>query len=126
MTSKKHTRHKLLLDEGLYPKESFPNLNNLHVLKHVNHDLKKGSTKDSNIYKLAVQNNFLVVVYNIKDFKPFIAPNKPSAISISTNVPIEQIDKKVCKVLKKLKPSQTKGHLISITNEKTTIKKILV
>lgn len=117
MTSKKHTRYTLLLDEGVYPKESFPNLNNLYVLKHINHDFKKSGTPDSRIYKLAQKNNSLVVVYNIKDFRPLIAPNKPSVISLSTNLTIKQIDKKICKVLKTLKPSQTKGHLISITNE---------
>ena len=126
MTSKKLIRHTLLLDEGVPPKERFPKLNNLHVVKHINHDFKKGGSKDQNIYKLADKNHFLVVVYNTKDFKPLITPNKPSVISLSTNLTNEQIDKKICKALKALKPSQVRGHLISITNEKTTIKKILV
>ena len=126
MTSKKHIRHILLLDEGVPPKERFPKLNNLHVVKHINHDFKKGGSKDQNIYQLADKNHFLVVVYNTKDFKPLITPNKPSVISLSTNLTNEQIDREVCKMLKTLKPSQTKGHIITITNENIKITKILV
>ena len=117
MTSKKHTRHTLLLDEGLPPKESFPKLNNLHTLRHINHDLKKGGSKDKNIYDLARKNKYMVVVFNTKDFKPLITIDKPSVISLSTVLKNKQIDFKICKILKKLKPNQTKGYLITITNE---------
>ncbi len=123
MTSKKHTRHKLLLDEGLPRKESFPKLNNLHTIRHINHDLKKGGSKDKSIYDLAEKMGYIVVVFNTKDFKPLITKNTPSVISLSTGLTNSQIDVKVCKVLKKLKPSEAKGHLISITNERDSMKK---
>ncbi len=117
MTSRKHTRHKLVLDEGLPRKESFPKLNNLHTLRHINHDLKKGGSQDQSVYDIEERNEYIVVVFNTKDFKPFIMSDTPSVIALSTGLTAAQIDIKLCKVLKKLKPSQTKGYLISITNE---------
>ena len=126
MTSKKHTRHKLLLDEGLPRKKSFPKLNNLHTARHINHDLKKGGMKDKDIYILAEETEYIVAVFNTKDFKPFISEAKPSVIAISTGLTNAQIDVKLCKVLKKLNPSERKGHLISITNEGENIKKLSI
>lgn len=123
MTSKKHTRHKLLLDEGLPRKESFSKLNNLHTLRHINHDLKKGGSKDKTIYKLAEKMGFIGMVFNTKDFKPLIRVNTPSVITLSTALTNTQIDMKVIKVLRRLKPSERKGHLISLTNEGDSIKR---
>ena len=124
MTSKKHIRHKLLLDEGLPRKESFPKLNNRHTLRHINHDLKKGGSSDSSIYSLAEIIDALIVVFNTKDFKPFITVDKPSVIALSTNITNKIIDNKLCRLLKELNPRERKGHLISITNEGVTFHKI--
>lgn len=124
MSSNKRTRYNLLLDEGLPPKVRFPDLNNLHTVKHINHDLKKGGVKDLAIYKLAEKEGYIVVVLNTKDFKPLIDANKPTVISISTGLSNRQIDLKLCKLLKDLKPSEQSGHLISISNEGIHIKKI--
>lgn len=124
MRSKKHIRYKLLLDEGLSPKEKFPNLNNLHSLKHIKHDFKKGGAKDPQIYKLAEKENCMVVVFNTKDFKPLIDGNKPTVISLSTGLPNQQIDLKICKVLRGIKRNEQVGHLISITNEGIIVKEI--
>lgn len=123
MSSKKHTRYKLLLDEGLPPKESFPKLNNLHNLKHINHDLKQGGAKDPAIYKLAEENGYLVVVLNTKDFKPMLEKEKPTIISLSSGITNKKIDQKICGILKKLKPGQKTGHIISVSNEGTVINK---
>src|SRR4051812_4553429 len=112
MTSKKHIRHSLLLDEGLPRRESFPQLNNLHTLRHINHDLKKGGAKDYHIYKIAQEFGFMVVVFNTKDFKPLITENKPSVIALSTGLTNAQIDTKLVKVLRSIKPSERTGHLI--------------
>ncbi len=123
MTTRKHTRYKLLLDEGLPRRESFPKLNNLHTLKHINHDLKKGGAKDKNIYEFAEEYDYIVVVFNTKDFKPLISNDKPSVIALSTGLTNTQFDIKICKILKMLKPSERKGHLISISNEGEIITK---
>src|SRR3989338_4572605 len=114
MPSRKHIRYKLLLDEGLPSKETYFKTNNYHNVKHIKHDLRKGGAKDPLVYSLAVNDNRIPVVFNTKDFKPLIKRNSNSVISLSTNLSNEQADLKIRKALKKLKPSQTKGHLISI------------
>lgn len=126
MSSKKHTRYKLLLDEGLPPRERFPQLNNLHAIQHIKHDLKKGRSKDPEIYKIAEKEKRMVLVFNTKDFKPLIEPQKPSVIALSTGLTNEQIDLKLCKILKNLKHNQELGHLISITNEGVMTQEIKV
>ncbi len=126
MSSRKHTRYKLLLDEGLSRKEKFQSLNNLHNLKHIKHDLKKGGAKDYEIYKIAEKEKRMVLVFNTKDFKPLIQPQKPSVIALSTGLTNEQIDLKLCKILKNLRHNQELGHLISITNEGVNRKEIKI
>lgn len=124
MSLKKNTRYKLLLDEGLPPKDRFPKLNNLHTIKHIKHDLKKGGSKDIVIYAIAEKEKYIVVVFNTKDFEPLIYDKKPAVISLSTALTNNQIDLKLCKLLKTLKPSEQNGHLISVSNEGIGIKKI--
>ena len=121
MTIRTHTRHKLLLDEGLPRKEAYPKANNLHNLKHIVHDIDKGGAKDKDVYVIANKEKRLVVVFNTKDFRPWISPESVSVISLSTNLTDKQVDLKICKVLRSLKPSETKGHLITITNNNTSI-----
>lgn len=124
MSSSKRTRYNLLLDEGLPPKDRFPTLNNLHTVKHIKHDLKRGGAKDSIVYDVAAKEKYIVIVFNTKDFEPLIDENKPAVISLSTGLSNKQIDLKLCKLLKKIKPSEQNGHLISLSNERVSIKKI--
>lgn len=126
MSSQKQKRYNLLLDEGLPPKEIFPSLNNYHKVSHIKHDFKMGKAKDPDVYKKAYKEKCLVVVFNTKHFKPLIKIGKPSVISLSTNLSNKQIDLKIYKMLKKLKHNEEVGHLISLTNENSTIERVLV
>ena len=123
MSSKKHTRYRLLLDEGVHLPQSYPKLNNLHDLLHVFQANLKGASDDK-IFRFAKRERRIVVVFNIKDFKKFIGKTLPSVIALSTNMTDEQTDSKICKVLKNLKPSETKGHLIAISMSAVRIKKV--
>lgn len=112
-----HKRYKLLLDEGLPPCSSFPNLNNLHDLKHIALDFDFGGASDNRVYKLAEKESRIIVVFNIKHFLPLVkSKNMPSIISLSTNLRNKDIDLKLCKLLSSLKPSEAKGYLISLSN----------
>lgn len=116
MALRAHTKYKLLLDEGLPRRENYPQSNNYHNLKHIVHDIGCGGASDKEVYVVANTENRLVVVFNTKDFKPLILPESVSVISLSTNLTDKQVDLKLCKALRKLKPSEAKGHLITITN----------
>lgn len=115
MSSRKHIRHKLLLDEGVHLPQSYPKSNNLHDLVHVSQVNLKG-IEDKKIFDWAKLNLRITVVFNVKDFRKFINPDCPSIIALSTNLTDKQADLKICKALKELKPSEAKGHLISTTN----------
>lgn len=120
--ARKLVKYKLILDEGLSLAKSYPTLNNFHNLKHIVHDLKKSAIKDEFLYELAASTESLLIVFNTKDFKPLIRPNKPSVISLSNNLTNKEADLKICKALKELSPAQRKGCLISISKSDTTIK----
>ena len=121
MTKRARTRHKLLLDEGLPRKEAYSRANNYHNLRHIVHDIGKGGAKDKDVYAVANKEKRLVVVFNTKDFRPLIFPQSVSVISLSTNLTDKQVDLKLCKALRYLKPSETKGHLIAITNNNISV-----
>lgn len=55
--SRKVTKYKLLLDEGLFLPKFYPKLNAFHSLKHIAHDLKMSGIKDKTLYELATQEN---------------------------------------------------------------------
>jgi predicted nuclease of predicted toxin-antitoxin system len=115
MSSKRRTRHKLLLDEGVHLPQSYPKLNNLHDLVHVSQVNLKGEA-DEKIFNYSKQSSRITIVFNIKDFRKLIGPGFPSIIASSTNLTDKQVDLKICKALRELKPSETKGYLISVTN----------
>ncbi len=123
MALRARIKHRLLLDEGLPRKEAYSQANNYHNLRHIVHDINRGGAKDNEVYAIANSERRLMVVFNTKDFKPLISPKSVSVISLSTNLADKQVDLKICKVLKTIKPSQTKGHLISITNNYESIVK---
>lgn len=119
MASGTHIKHRLLLDEGLPRKEVYPQANNYHNLKHIVHDIGRSGAKDGTIYAIANKEKRLLLVFNTKHFRPLISSESVSVITLSTNLTDKQVDLKLCKVLRHLKPSELKGHLITITNNST-------
>lgn len=121
MPSKHLKKYKLLLDEGLPPRNRFLNLNNRFDIKHIKHDLNKSAISDKDVYDYAIKEKRILITFNIKDFKNLVSLNKPSVIALSVNLLNNQTDKKICKVLKHLKLSESTGYIISISNNKTII-----
>lgn len=120
--ARKLPKYKLILDEGLSLAKSYPTLNNFHNLKHIVHDLKKPEIKDNFLYDLAARTGSILIVFNTKDFKPLIRPDKPSVISLSNNLTNKEADLKICKALRDIANSQTKGCLISISKSGIVVK----
>lgn len=123
MSSKKHKRYKLLFDEGLHLPTSYPKLNNLHDILHLV-QTKNRSKSDEFVFKMAESEGRIPIVFNTKHFKPLILENSVSVVSLSTNLTDGQADLKMCKALRDLKISDTKGCLISITNTGINIKRV--
>lgn len=110
-------RFKLLLDANIPTREHFPILNNRHDMKHLVCDLKqKQDMEDLKIYEFACSLGRLVVTFNRKDFEPIAIKSKRAGIiSVSSNVPNEQIDKKITALLSRSKRSDLFGKFHHIT-----------
>ncbi len=117
--SRKLIKYKLLLDEGLSLAKSYPKLNNIYNLKHIVHDLNQSRIKDKPLYDLATREERILIVFNVKDFRHLIKMNGISVIALSENLSNKEADLKITKLLKDIKPNQTKGHLISISKSGT-------
>ena len=124
MPSKKHIRHRLLLDEGLHLPKSYPSLNKLHNALHVSQTKLRGKS-DNVLFDYAVKEKRMVVVFNIKDFRKLIKSDKPSVISLSVNLTDKQADLKMCKALKHLRKAEINGHLISVTGSGIAVERII-
>ncbi|MBI2611917.1 DUF5615 family PIN-like protein [Candidatus Gottesmanbacteria bacterium] len=107
---KKPARYKLLLDENISPRDTFPIINNRHNIRHLVHDLNKTGISDEEVYALAKESKRLIVTFNKKHFEE-LAPNSKDTgiIAISTNVSDEQIDKKLTALLSRKTKSELFG-----------------
>lgn len=108
--TKKFRKYKLLLDEGLPPRDRFRILNSRHNLKHVKHDFGKSGISDEKVWELAINKDRLVITYNVKDFKKLVRTIQQSGvIGVSTNLPTDQIDKKLAALLSRSKKNDLYG-----------------
>jgi len=114
----KKRRYFLLLDEGLPPRNRFPKTNNLHNVRHIKHDFQYGGYTDEFIYRFAAQQKRLILTLNVKDFRRLYVPEekRTGVIAISPYLPLEEIDKKLCKILNAT-PGTLYGRFIKVTQE---------
>lgn len=119
----KHRRFKLLLDEGLSPKNKYPILNNRHNVKHLKHDLKQGGIEDIPVYKLATNEKRLIITFNLKHYKPMAQKNKQTGvIGLSPHLVLDDyIDSRVNALLSKKISSQLYGHFNLIKHQKEIV-----
>lgn len=115
---KKFHKHKLLLDENMSHRDSFPTLNSRFNIKHIAADLKKCSLPDPEVYELACKEQRLLVTYNVKDFKSLIQRGEDAGIiGVSPNLSLEQIDKKINSLLTKATKKELFGKLTMVSVE---------
>jgi len=97
---KRFHKHKLLLDENMPERQSFPRLNELFDVKHIRDDLNSGGLADPQVYTLAAKQKRLLVTHNIKDFKA-LAPRSQETgiIGISPNLSLHQVDQRLTALL---------------------------
>lgn len=108
---------KILLDEGLAPRNKFKRLNSYFDVKHIALDLGKPGASDEEVYQIAFLQGRLLVTLNTKDFKNKVGPKMPTVIGISPNILAKQIDIKLTSKLKALTPGEFLGKLIIISGE---------
>ncbi|MBI2085851.1 DUF5615 family PIN-like protein [Candidatus Daviesbacteria bacterium] len=95
-------KHKLLLDEGFYYRQSLPITNSRFDIKHIVGDYGQSALPDPQVYKFAKIKGRILITFNIKDFKPLAPLNKlTGVIGISANMTLDQIDNKLTALLSK-------------------------
>src|SRR6266480_2158572 len=98
--SRKFYKHKLLLDENMPPRTYFRRLNHLFDVKHIALDFKISSLSDELVYQEAILLKRILVTFNGNDFRELSQTSALSGvISVSRNLPNEQIDKKLVSLL---------------------------
>lgn len=123
MSHKQH-RHKLLLDEGLYPRKALSRANSRHNIKHIKHDLNKGGIKDEEVYAIAVKEKRIVVTYNIDDFKKLATKSLSSGvIGVTQGILPDQLDKKLNALLSRKTPKSLYGKYTPLSPKTQTVKK---
>lgn len=111
-------KHKLLLDEGFYFRQSLPITNSRFDVKHIKGDYGQSALPDLQIYEFAKEKSRILVTLNIKHFKPLAPLSKLTGIiGISANLTLDQIDKKLTALLTKSTKKSLLGKLTTISGE---------
>lgn len=106
----KFYKHKLLLDEGIFPRESLRRINSRYNIKHIKHDLNQGGITDKEVYEIANQQKRIIITYNIDDFKQLAILNKNTGvIGITHDLTPDQLDTKLNSLLSKSSEKQFYG-----------------
>ncbi len=115
---RKFYKHKLLLDEGFYFRQSLLTTNSRFDVKHISGNYKQSALLDSEVYDFAKRKGRLLVTFNIKDFQ-LLAPTSKSTgvIGVSANLSLDQIDKKLTALLNKSTKKSLLGKLTIVSGE---------
>lgn len=73
-------KFKLLLDENLPKRASFPRLNSRYDIKHVVHDYNKRAITDREVMTLGVNDSRIILTINEKDFVNLSSGQFPDAL----------------------------------------------
>jgi predicted nuclease of predicted toxin-antitoxin system len=114
-------KHKLLFDENMPQRQSFPRLNELFDVKHIRDDFHQGGVPDSQVYELAIHQQRLIVTYNAKDFIDLAARSSQTGIiALSPSLPLHQIDTKLTALLIRNTSKALCGKFTNLTGETET------
>ncbi len=96
----KFYKHKLLLDEGLFRRQSLKRINSRYNIKHIKHDFNKGGIKDKEVYEIARKEKRIIITYNIDDFKKLAKQSSDTGVIGVTQVfTPDQLDTKLNSLL---------------------------
>jgi predicted nuclease of predicted toxin-antitoxin system len=99
--SPQQKRLKLLLDEMFMRRSRFPVLNNLHDLKHVEHDRNPNDKKDESVVAIAKNENRILVSRNEKHMIGLCKTCGVPLICVTEAMTNEEIDSQIVSNLKR-------------------------
>ena len=107
-------KHKLLLDEHLYHRRTYPLLNERFDVKHIKDDLHHGGMDDQAIYELARSQGRIILTSNVKDFRPLLREDSPGVIGIPETWPAARLDTKLTALLMQHAANHFRGRFHSL------------
>ncbi len=112
-------KHKLLFDEGLYPRKLLSRTNNRYSIRHIKHDLNKAGIKDRQIYEIAIKQKRIIVTYNVRDFRKLAKLSMHTGvIGVSQGLIPEQLDRKLASLLSKSSEKAFYGKYTPLSKNK--------
>ena len=110
-------KHKLLLDEGLYPRKFLKRINSRYDIKHVKHDLKKAGIDDGEVYKIAINQKRIIITYNARDFRRLAKTSKyTGVIGVTQGFTPDQLDIRLNFLLSKSSEKSFYGKYTPLSN----------
>lgn len=111
-------KHRLLLDEDVFPRSAFPKLNELFDVKHIVHDLNLAGTLDEPLYKIATVQRRIVITFNGKDFRNLVLKQSdPGVIDVPASWKASHIDTKLTALLRRHGQTYFSGHFRTLATE---------
>lgn len=111
-------KHKLLFDANMPHRKYFPTLNERFDVKHLQEDFHIYGIPDTEVYRLAVSQNRIIVTQNSKDFRGLAGTRQDCGIiGIDSNLPPAQNDKKLTAFLIKHTTKSLAGNFIPFSGE---------
>ena len=115
----KFYKHKLLLDEGIFRRQSLPRTNSRYNLKHIKNDFNKGGITDKEVYAIARKEKRIIITYNIEDFRKLAKQSKDTGIiGITQRLTPEQLHTKLNSLLSRSSENTFYGKYTSLSNNK--------
>jgi predicted nuclease of predicted toxin-antitoxin system len=116
--SKGFYKHKLLFDENIPPRTSYPRLNEHFDVKHVSHDYHKGGAADEEVYKLACEQRRIVITINRDDFVKLVGTKDDcGVIAVPDGPAAARTDTKLTALLMRHGANYFRGRLVSLGGE---------
>lgn len=110
-------KHKLLLDENVYPRQAYPKLNHDFDVKHVAYDLHNAGIGDPEVYNLATALGRIVITANGRHFRPLVGQDKVGVIDVPADWPPIKVDTKLVALLKRHGASYFSGQYRTLATE---------
>jgi Domain of unknown function (DUF5615) len=115
---KKLHKHKLLLDEMMPSRKTFPRLNALFDVKHIRDDFKSAGVPDQQVYEIAEKSKRLIITNNVKHFKVQASKSQETGIiGVSPHLQPHQVDAKLTALLRRSSEKALFGKYTSLSDD---------
>jgi Domain of unknown function (DUF5615) len=114
---RKFYKHKLLLDELMYTRQSYPRLNQNFDVKHIREDLHLDGSKDRSVYELASKLGRIIVTANGRHFRKLVQAGSSGVIDFPAEWAPSRVDTKLTALRMRHDLKYFAGHYRTLATE---------